>query len=867
MNKRKIVLIFAIMLMASCVTAFGYNFPNEFWKLDESYQKARSCDDYEGIVKYGNKIIDLMKTADEGPEKNEIIVSRYEEIGFAKIALDDYDGAADAFQSLYDYAIKFGDVYADFYKGAQARVLQYRSNVRMYTDGGVSPYYGAVNEKGNGVLFGMCADGDTRSKLDNESMVLVYQEFGEEILGTTVHTLKIADENNLAVEFALNCPNEAYDIRKFDNKKGYLEEISDLFYEYPDVPIYLRFAAEFNVWDPLPDASDFKAAFRYVSNYFKQRHDNVAIVWSPNQTSNWDISMHDYYPGDRYVDWVGVSLYAQKYFRGEKNAKDIDNIIAKTGINSNPIIAMRELIETYGDRKPIMISESGCGHTIMKTGEDTSDFAIQRLKEYYNYLPMVYPQIKLMAYFDNYVDNSNEKDDFRLSSNRNLQKEYLKIVKGKRFVQDSYWGETDYCNRPIYNGIELDNIFELSCYAHSYDATIEAVTYFIDGKYVGMSTELPYTTMIDAREYGGKHKLKANVKFDNGKVQSTESEVYIENTSAKEISVEISDKRIKFDQEPIAYNNRTMVPMRKIFEELGAEVSWDGDTSTAIGVRGGRTVEITVGQKKMYVNGECIDLDTAPIALSGRVLVPARAVAEGLGCTVDWDGKNNIVIITPKKSEWSSWSQSLPDSISNNKYYIDEKNEYRYRTREKEYFTMDYEFQTSNYVRTDVSYGNWSSWSTDRVSENENREVQTRTVSQSKKYLYGHYCVGNDPDESIRYMTDDYNFTPECTYHELGWFDEKLPVAPGGKGYILYKDNGDEYRCKNTCFRWYILDTKGGDYTEYRYRTINKEHIYWQWGDWSRWSSWDEENPYDYYSGSSNSIAVEERTLYRYKEK
>ena len=50
----------------------------------------------------------------------------------------------------------------------------------------------------------------------------------------------------------------------------------------------------------------------------------------------------------------------------------------------------------------------------------------------------------------------------------------------------------------------------------------------------------------------------------------------------------------------------------------------------------------------MNVGGTEITLDTPPIVLSDRTLVPARAVAEGMGCNVNWDGASNTVIITEK---------------------------------------------------------------------------------------------------------------------------------------------------------------------------------------------------------------------------
>ena len=109
--------------------------------------------------------------------------------------------------------------------------------------------------------------------------------------------------------------------------------------------------------------------------------------------------------------------------------------------------------------------------------------------------------------------------------------------------------------------------------------------------------------------------------------------------------MEISGKPTQFDSAPLICNGRTMVPMRKIFEELGASVSWDGETKTVVGTKGYKKVVITVGSKTMLVDGEKVLLDAVPIVISGRTLVPVRAIAEGLGAIVSWDGETKTVKI------------------------------------------------------------------------------------------------------------------------------------------------------------------------------------------------------------------------------
>ena len=89
---------------------------------------------------------------------------------------------------------------------------------------------------------------------------------------------------------------------------------------------------------------------------------------------------------------------------------------------------------------------AGCGQKLIKTGQDTSAFALQRLREYYSYLPMVYPQIKLIAYFDWYVNAEEEKS---VTTNSALQNEYLKLTKGERFIHNGYNGDTGFCYQTI----------------------------------------------------------------------------------------------------------------------------------------------------------------------------------------------------------------------------------------------------------------------------------------------------------------------------------------------------------------------------------------------------------------------------------
>ena len=105
----------------------------------------------------------------------------------------------------------------------------------------------------------------------------------------------------------------------------------------------------------------------------------------------------------------------------------------------------------------------------------------------------------------------------------------------------------------------------------------------------------------------------------------------------KVVAVHLDGNQLEFDVKPIIDNGRTLVPMRKIFESLGATVDWIDETQTAIAVKGDIKIEISIGKYEMFINSKSVSLDVPAQLINGRTLVPARAVSEGLQAKVDWN--------------------------------------------------------------------------------------------------------------------------------------------------------------------------------------------------------------------------------------
>lgn len=138
-------------------------------------------------------------------------------------------------------------------------------------------------------------------------------------------------------------------------------------------------------------------------------------------------------------------------------------------------------------------------------------------------------------------------------------------------------------------------------------------------------------------------------RFDTVKREVSEEEdkeeVKEEAPLEEGIKILIDGEKLVCDQPPVIVSGRTLVPMRAIFEKLGAIVSWDGETQTAAGDKDGKIVSFVIGESFIGISGEKKALDVPAQILSGRTMIPARAVAEAFGCSVDWDGETQTVII------------------------------------------------------------------------------------------------------------------------------------------------------------------------------------------------------------------------------
>lgn len=112
-----------------------------------------------------------------------------------------------------------------------------------------------------------------------------------------------------------------------------------------------------------------------------------------------------------------------------------------------------------------------------------------------------------------------------------------------------------------------------------------------------------------------------------------------------EVAVMIDGKKLSLDVPPVIVGGRTLVPLRAIFEALGADVTWIGEKQTVVAVRGRTNISLPVGETAALINGTPNKLDVPAQIVAGRTLVPVRFVSESLGALVDWDNTTRTVTI------------------------------------------------------------------------------------------------------------------------------------------------------------------------------------------------------------------------------
>lgn len=293
------------------------------------------------------------------------------------------------------------------------------------------------------------------------------------------------------------------------------------------IPIFLRFASEMNgnwvVWHG--DPAKYIEKFRLVSEVMKQEAPNVAMVWSPNDVPRY--SMAAYYPGDPYVDWVGVSLYTMPYGDGQPSLP---------GFGTSPVERLEEVYRLYADRKPIMISETGVAHKTNRDGKSHTDWAAANLDRLYEVIPKKYPRVKAITYFNQNMTTRESLNDYLLRDDPVMLDAYKSIIADPYYLDKVATGAKP--GVPVGYVIADQTVrfrkqLRVVPYIRIPEVFIGKVEYKLNGNVVKSQNRAPFHLELNADEVPEGAGLEVAVYDSSGKLAVTKSLKLMPDVSVK----------------------------------------------------------------------------------------------------------------------------------------------------------------------------------------------------------------------------------------------------------------------------------------------------------------------------------------------
>ncbi len=446
---------------------------------------------------------------------------------------------------LLFFAISFNSLlYAD---GVDMRLYLQRDTTKEDEQ----MYHGVKYEPKVGAYLAMFAEGDkvvhdpwtgnpfyfdAVPKLTGKkhAMYMIYIHYDKMEFNHYLSHYKKAKETGCAMQVCLE-PNTGLD-KVVDGE--YLHKFAKQAKE-SGIPIFLRFANEMNdpgsTWGG--DTALYIEKFRLVADIMHKEAPNVVMCWCPNDWGHHGFGdAHEWYPGDDYVDWVGVSSYPPYTKDGESKHR------TKYTDRFTPIY------NTYAERKPIFLSEGAPIQNVEFTDIDVSKYAAKELKEFYDEIARRFPGIKAVFYWDN-EETWGAKRKCLLSNNKLVLDAYKKAIKDSFFLSNIgdnskviYEDFSAFKNKSVEN-----KLYKMSAYVGNRSLKTDKVAYYVNDVYIGETKGSPYTINLDLRKYAGqKVRVKAEA-YDT-------SNVYI-STVEYELNVVKADNKkeeIKEEETPLA---------------------------------------------------------------------------------------------------------------------------------------------------------------------------------------------------------------------------------------------------------------------------------------------------------------------------
>lgn len=123
--------------------------------------------------------------------------------------------------------------------------------------------------------------------------------------------------------------------------------------------------------------------------------------------------------------------------------------------------------------------------------------------------------------------------------------------------------------------------------------------------------------------------------------------ITVKAAETKPIMIIVDNEEIETDTPPVIINGRLLVPVRTIFNALGAEIKWDDYSRTITATKGSLNIYLKIDDKNCLLNGEKIVLDVEPQIINNHTMIPLRFIAQSFGAEVFWVPEwNRVAIVT-----------------------------------------------------------------------------------------------------------------------------------------------------------------------------------------------------------------------------
>jgi len=120
----------------------------------------------------------------------------------------------------------------------------------------------------------------------------------------------------------------------------------------------------------------------------------------------------------------------------------------------------------------------------------------------------------------------------------------------------------------------------------------------------------------------------------------------------------INGNKVKIDSNsnvtPVVVNNRTLIPVRALIENIGGSVNWNSGTQTVTLNYKNDEIRLIINNTTAYLNNKEQKLDSEPVIINGHTMLPIRFITENFGFDVNWNKEDNTIMITNKKSAVNS---------------------------------------------------------------------------------------------------------------------------------------------------------------------------------------------------------------------